>query len=263
MGVGQPGDTPLRAVLGNGLLTSRGEHHKRQRRLIQPAFHHARIASYASVMADEAAAMTATWRDGKTVDLHAAFAATTLRVLTRTVFDVEVTGADAAMVRNAVNATMRGPGANIILVSFAKRFGGRALAARRAALGGIDAMITTLIADRRGSDVDRHDVLSWLLEARDDVDGGGMTDQDVRDEVLTLLLAGHETSTNALSWAYHLLGERPDVADALHAEVDAVLDGGRLPTVDDLPKLSFTRGRRGRIDAAVPAGLDPGTPRVR
>jgi len=141
---------------------------------------------------------------------------------------------------------MRGPGANIILVSFARRFGDRALAARRAALGDIDAMINKLIATRRGSDVSRHDVLSWLLEARDigaadGADGGGMTDQDVRDEVLTLLLAGHETSTNALSWAYHLLAGNPDVADTLHAELDSVLDGGRLPGVDDLARLPYAR----------------------
>ena len=243
---GEPGDTPLRAVLGNGLLTSRGEHHKRQRRLIQPAFHHARIASYASVMAEEAAAMTDGWREGTTVDLHAAFAATTLRVLTRSVFDVEVTGADAEMIATAVNSTMRGPGANVILVAFARRFGDRALAARRAALGDIDAMINNLIAARRGSDMPRHDVLSWLLEARDvgaadGADGGGMTDQDVRDEVLTLLLAGHETSTNALSWAYHLLAGSPDVAATLHAELDSVLDGGRLPSVDDIARLPYAR----------------------
>jgi cytochrome P450 len=238
---GEPGDTPLRAVLGNGLLTSRGEHHKRQRRLIQPAFHHERIASYADVMAAEAAAMTGAWRDGAIVDVHEAFAATTLRILTRTVFDVEVSGAEAAMIRNAVNATMRGPGANVILVALTRRFAGRALAARREALAGIDTMISRLIEARREAAGDRQDVLSWLLAARDEADGGGMSEQDVRDEVLTLLLAGHETSTNALSWAYHLLAERPDVAATLHAEIDAVLADGRLPTADDLAKLPFTR----------------------
>src|SRR6476660_1174389 len=91
---GEVGSTPLRAVLGNGLLTSRGEHHKRQRRLIQPAFHHQRIAVYATVMAEEAATMTGGWADGATVDVHAAFAETTLRVLARTVFDVSVSGGD-------------------------------------------------------------------------------------------------------------------------------------------------------------------------
>ena len=265
---GEPGDTPLRAVLGNGLLTSRGEHHRRQRRLIQPAFHHRRIASYADVMVAEAAAMTADWSDGATVDLHGAFAAATLRVLTRTVFDVEVSGDDATMIKKAVNATMRGPGANVILVSFMRRLGGHALAARREALADIDSMINRLVAERRASADDRQDVLSWLLAAREDdtgrvnvdaADGGltgdppgavagaagggaaGMTEQDVRDEVLTLLLAGHETSTNALSWAYHLLAEHPDVAAALHAELDAVLGDGRAPTAEDVPKLNYTR----------------------
>jgi cytochrome P450 len=237
---GEPGDTPLRAVLGNGLLTSRGEHHRRQRRLIQPAFHHRRIASYADVMVAEAAAMTAEWTDGATVDLHGAFAAATLRVLTRTVFDVEVTGDDAAMIRKAVNDTMRGPGANVILVSFARRLGGRALAARREALADIELVINRLVADRRASSDDRQDVLSWLLAARED-DGGGMTEQDIRDEVLTLLLAGHETSTNALSWAYHLLAEHTEVAAALHAELDDVLADGRPPTAEDLTKLHYTR----------------------
>src|SRR5690349_19830740 len=138
---GEVGSTPLRAVLGNGLLTSRGEHHKRQRRLIQPAFHHERIAVYATVMAEAAATMTGGWVDGGTVDVHAAFAETTLRVLARTVFDVSVSGGDTAMIRDAVNATMRAPGANMILVSFLRRLGQRALAARNEALSGVHAMI--------------------------------------------------------------------------------------------------------------------------
>ena len=277
---GEPGDTPLRAVLGNGLLTSRGEHHRRQRRLIQPAFHHRRIASYAEVMVAEAAAMTAEWSDGATVDLHGAFAAATLRVLTRTVFDVEVTGDDAAMIRNAVNATMRGPGANVILVSFARRLGGYALAARREALADIDSMINRLVAERRASADERQDVLSWLLAAREDdtgrvdaggVDadplggaaGGGMTEQDIRDEVLTLLLAGHETSTNALSWAYHLLAEHPDVAAVAARRTGR--GACRRPTTDGR-RCAETQlhacGRR-RVDAALSAGVDDGPPRTR
>jgi cytochrome P450 len=245
MGSGMPGgevgSTPLRAVLGNGLLTSRGEHHKRQRRLIQPAFHHQRIAVYATVMAEEAAAMTGGWVDRETVDVHAAFAETTLRVLARTVFDVSVSGGDTVMIRDAVNATMRGPGANVILVSFLRRLGQRALAARNEALAGVHTMIDRLIAERRADPSPGTDVLSWLIEARDGEDGGGMTDADMRDEMLTLLLAGHETSTNALSWAYHLLARSPDVLAALQAELDDVLDGGRVPTVEDLGRLHWTR----------------------
>lgn len=238
---GQPGDTPLRAVLGNGLLTSRGEHHKRQRRLIQPAFHHQRIAAYGDVMAEEAAATAAGWRDGAAVDLHAAFAGTTLRILTRSVFSVPVSGADAAMIRDTMESNMRGPGANIVLVAFSRRLGMKAAGMRAAAMSGIDAMIKRLVQERR-ADPDRgEDVLSWLIAARDDETGATMTDQDLRDEVLTLLLAGHETTTNALSWAYHLLAAHPEVAARLHAELDDVLDGGRPPTVADLGRLHYTR----------------------
>ena len=238
---GRPGDTPLRAVLGNGLLTSRGEHHRRQRRLIQPAFHHRRIAAYGDVMADEAVATASGWRDGGTVDLHGAFAETTLRILTRTVFSVPVTGADAAMIRDTMNANMRGPGANIVLVAFSRRLGMRAAGLRRAAMGGIDDMVASLIDERRAAADPGEDVLSWLIAARDDETGATMTDSDLRDEMLTLLLAGHETTTNALCWTYHLLAGHPEVAARLHAELDEVLDGGRPPTVEDLPRLNFTR----------------------
>jgi cytochrome P450 len=177
------------------------------------------------------------------------FAETTLRILTRTVFDVAMTGADAAMIRDTMNASMRGPGANVILVTFARRLGRRALASRQAAMDGIHTMIDRLIAERRAggapSELGGQDVLSWLIAARDDESGGdgsaGMTDADMRDAILTLLLAGHETSTNALSWAYYLLATHPEVADALHAELDAVLDGGRAPTAADLSSLHWTR----------------------
>jgi cytochrome P450 len=238
---GQPGDTPLRAVLGNGLLTSRGEHHRRQRRLIQPAFHHRRIAAYGEAVADEAATMVAGWRDGERVDVHAAFAETTLRILTRTVFSVPVTGQDAAMIRDTMNANMRGLGANVVLVAFSRRLGRRAAGLRRAAMSGIDELIVRLVDERRAAADTGEDVLCWLIAARDDETGATMTDSDLRDEVLTLLLAGHETTTNALCWSYHLLAGHPAAAAALHAELDEVLDGGRAPTVDDLPRLNYTR----------------------
>ena len=238
MAGGEVGESPLKAVLGNGLLTSTGEHHKRQRRLIQPAFHHERIASYAEVMADESAAMTGAWTPDSTVDVHAAFAETTLRILTRTIFSSVLSDEETATVRAAMRSTMHGPGANIILVAVSRRFGKRAMAARRAALAGIDTLITRLIESRRHEE-SGNDVLSWLLEARDE-SGSPMSDQDVRDELLTLLLAGHETSTNALSWAYYLLAQHPEVAAALHEEIDRVL-AGRLPTVEDLSQLHVTR----------------------
>ena len=149
MGGGASGESPLRAVLGNGLLTSKGEHHRRQRRLIQPAFHHERIASYASVMATETGRTVDGWRDGEVVNVHAAFAETTLRILTRTVFASDLDPADAATVRDAVNSTMRGPGSNVILVALSKRLGARAMAARRDAMSGIDALIST--AHRRSA----------------------------------------------------------------------------------------------------------------
>jgi cytochrome P450 len=239
VGGNEVGESPLKAVLGNGLLTSKGEHHKRQRRLIQPAFHHERIASYAGAMAGEASTMTAGWRDGDIVDVHAAFAETTLRILTRTIFSSELTDRETATVRDAMHATMHGPGANVILVTISKRLGRRAMESRREAMAGVEALISRLIDDRRAA-ASGQDVLSWLLAAQDAETGYSMSDRDLRDEVLTLLLAGHETSTNALSWAYYLLSQNPAAAAALHAEVDSVL-GDRLPTMDDLAKLHYTR----------------------
>jgi cytochrome P450 len=233
------GKSPLRQVLGNGLLTSKGEHHKRQRRLIQPAFHRERIAAYADAMVAETLVMLAGWRSGEIRDVHADFAETTLRVLTRTVFDVGLSGADAATVRHAMSVSNRGLGANVVLVVFMRRFARKALQARREAMAGIDEMIVRFIAARRADPGNGQDVLSWLLEARDD-DAGQMTDRDVRDEVLTLLLAGHETSTNALSWAFYLLAQHPAVVASLRRELTQVL-GDRPPTVDDLPHLHLTR----------------------
>jgi cytochrome P450 len=236
---GEVGESPLRAVLGNGLLTSKGEHHKRQRRLIQPAFHHERIASYADVMVAEADAMLGSWRPGEVVDVHAAFAETTLRILTRTIFSADLSSSDTATVRDAMRATMRGPGANVILVAASRRFGQRAMDARRAAMAGIGDLIERLIAQRRADGLGE-DVLSWLLAARDAETGDGMSERDLRDEILTLLLAGHETSTNALSWAYYLLSEHPSAAATLHAELESVL-AGRRPTLVDLDRLHYTR----------------------
>ncbi len=238
MAGGGTGESPLKAVLGNGLLTSKGEHHKQQRRLIQPAFHHERIASYGDVMAAESASMLSGWRADQDVDVHAAFAEATLRILTRTIFSSVLSDEETATVRDAMRATMRGPGANVIMIAASKRFGARAMESRRAAMSGINALIARLIETRRGGD--GNDVLSWLLSARDDETGHGMSDQDVRDELLTLLLAGHETSTNALSWAYYLLARDPAALAKLHAELDDVL-GGRLPTARDLARLHYTR----------------------
>lgn len=225
-------------LLGEGLLTSEGQQHLRQRRLIQPAFHRERIAGYASVMADYAARLRARWRAGERLDVSKEMMRVTLAIASKTLFDTDVE-AKADAVGAAVTEVLESfwltlvPGADLL-----ERLPIPALRRAHAARRRLDALIYRMIADRRASGRDHGDLLSMLVAAVDE--GHRMNDQQVRDEAMTLLLAGHETTANALTWTFYLLGRHPGVERMLHAEVDRVL-GGRLATVDDVPHLPFTR----------------------
>ena len=227
-------------LLGEGLLTSEGETHLRQRRLMQPAFHRERIASYASVMTGVADRVQRDWTDGGTIDVAQEMRRLTLAVVGQTLFGTDV----------EAHATARRPvahdGARFLLADDAavvRRAGASPVAAVPRGCGTanaeLDAIIYGLIAERRRSPGDRGDLLSMLLMAQDEEgDGGGMTDRQVRDEAMTIFLAGHETTANALAWTWYLLSGAPDVEAQLHEEIDRVL-GGRLPTVEDLPTLPY------------------------
>lgn len=230
-----------RDIFGQGLLTSEGELHRRQRRLIQPAFHRRRIEAYATAMAADAADTAARWQDGATVDIAREMMLLTLRIVARSLFSLDVEDREAREVGRALDALV---GAFELTVNPFRRLMEKlpipSIRRARQGLETLDALVYGLIDERRrtgGSGGE--DLLSLLLDARDE-EGGGMDDRQVRDEVLTLFLAGHETTANALTWSWFLLARHPEAAARFRAEVDTVL-GDRLPGADDVPRLVATR----------------------
>jgi cytochrome P450 len=230
---------PLTYLLGDGLLTSAGEAHRRQRRLIQPLFHKHRIAEYGEQFVAITDATAAAWRDGEQLDLHAEMTEMTLAIVARTLFDVPLDDHVVEVVRAAVARNL--PAARRAAMPGFGRFEQLPLRGprqRRDSREALDRAVHEMIAARRAAGATGTDLLSLLLNAQDADTGERMSDLQIRDEAMTLLLAGHETTANALAWTFHLLGNAPEVAERLHAEVDAVLDG-RAPTVADLPALAY------------------------
>src|SRR5437868_3535498 len=228
-------------MLGSGLLTSEGDYHHRQRRLAQPAFHRDRIARYARMMVEYADGLQRErWRDGQTLDIAKEMMRLTLSMVGKTLFDTE-TEAEAEQIRQAVSDTMLPFGR--FMMPFAEFIDRLPLPANRhfeRARIHLDSIIYRIIDERRRSGKDTGDLLSMLLAAQDEEgDGGQMTDVQLHDEAITIFLAGHETTSNALTWTWFLLSENPDVERKLHDELNAVL-GGRIPTVDDFPRLRYT-----------------------
>jgi cytochrome P450 len=230
-----------KAMLGNGLLTSEGDFHHRQRRLAQPAFHRDRIARYAGMMVDYADRMQhERWREGETLDIAREMMHLTLAIVGKTLFDTE-TDAEAEQVRQALSESMQR--FNRFMLPFAEFLDRLPLPGNRRyrqARDVLDSIIYRIIDERRRSGEDTGDLLSMLLTAQDDEgDGGGMADLQLRDEVITIFLAGHETTANTLTWTWHLLSDHPEIESRLHHELDHKL-AGRLPTVEDLPHLRYT-----------------------
>jgi cytochrome P450 len=227
-------------LLGDGLLTSENDFHRRQRRLAQPAFHRGRIASYATVMTDMAARTASRWHDGATLDISQEMMRLTLAIVGKTLFDTDVE-AEADEIGAALTAVMEL--FDFLLMPFSELLEKLPLPHVRRfqkAKERLDATIYRIIEERRRSGEDRGDLLSMLLSARDEEgDGGQMTDLQVRDEVMTIILAGHETTANALSWTWYLLSQNQGVEAKLHEEIDAALEG-RTPTFEDVPRLRYT-----------------------
>ena len=225
-------------LVGNGLVTSEGEFWRRQRRLAQPAFHRQRISSYGDIMVQYAQRTIANWQDGEQRDLSRDMTRLTLEIVVKTLFNSDVSK-DADHVGQ-------------ILTSLVKPFASQATLKwildnrlptpghRRYfnAVSEIDRIVFRIIAERRASGYDEGDLLSMLLQAQDD-DGTRMSDAQLRDEVMTLFLAGHETTALALSWSWYLLASHPEAEKKFHAELDEVL-GGRTPTVADMASLKYT-----------------------
>jgi pentalenene oxygenase len=238
---GGPVKEKARPILGNGLITSDWADHRRQRRMVQPAFHPTRIAAYAEVMHEECSAHADTWTAGQPVDVSDAMQALTARVTARSLFSTEMAPHSVAEIQRSLPVMVRG--AYRRAVDPTGLLARLPLAANRefdAALGRLHALIDGIVGDYRRSGEDRGDLLSALLAARDDEDGGRMSDQEIHDQVMTLLLAGVETTASALTWAWHLLASHPEAEARLHAEVDEVL-GGRAPTYADVPRLTYTQ----------------------
>lgn len=227
-------------VLGNGLLTSDGELWMRQRRLMQPAFHRTRIANYASVMTRRAERMMTRWSDAQELDIHDEMMRLTLDIVAETLFGAEVEDRHAE-VGHALELSLERFVDQLGPLRFLNRLPLPRTLRFRHAVRKLDAIIYGLIeARRRNPDANRDDLLSLLLHAVDDQgEGGGMSDRQLRDEAVTLFLAGHETTAIALSWTWYLLASAPDVEARLHSELDEVV-GDRLPTPEDLPRLRYT-----------------------
>ena len=234
----------LRLFLGNGLFTSDGDFWRRQRRLAQPAFHRRRVAAFGGLMTDATLEMLDRWRPladrGQPLDVGAEFSRLTMEVVTRALFSTSVEG-DISTIGRAIATLL-----DDVTFRFTFPFypplrvptprNRRFLAARAA----LDEVVYGIISGRRRSPGEHDDLLALLMEARDEDTGEGMSDKQLRDEVITLFLAGHETTANALTWASYLLSTHVDVARRLQVEVDEALEG-RVPSASDLPNLLYTR----------------------
>lgn len=229
----------LQQVLGTGLLTSDGDFWRRQRRLAQPAFHKERVAGYASTMVQLARAAVDAWRDGESRDAHADMMRLTLDIVGKTLFGADV-GSRARQIarclehvtaRYADGVAMSVPHWDKLPTPLNRRF--------RTATERLDGIVRDLLQSHRdGRTGDGRDLLSMLMAARDE-DGSAMSDDQLRDEAITILLAGHETTAIALTFTWALLSRHPEVRARLETELDAVLPRGAHPTHADLPRLVF------------------------
>ena len=236
----------MKVLLGEGLITSDDPVHMRQRRIVAPAFHRQRIAVYADRIVACAAAQREVWQPGQSIDIASASMNLSLEIVARTLFDAEVT-ADIRSISHEVNTIMD---LYNFIVAFPKlesflHLPIPNLIKFRKSKARLDAIVNRLIREHREDGADKGDLLSMLLSSRDEEDSRdtGMSDKQVRDEVLTIFLAGYETVANGLAWTWYLLSQNPDAEFRLHAELDTVLGTGsqqRLPTLADYPSLRYT-----------------------
>jgi cytochrome P450 len=229
-----------RIFLGDSLLTNEGEIHRRQRRLVQPAFHRARLAGYAETMVASARQVCESWVDGSELEVSSSMHRLTLAIVGRTLFRTDVEQ-EAQVIRDALGmlsenfGRMMWPLADVIL-KLPLPFSRRVKRARTT----LDDLVYRLIRERRASGQDAGDLLSMLAFAEDgDHPGERLSDQEVRDQAMTLLIAGHETTANALAWTWALVAQSPAVEAQLHEEIERVLQG-RLPGFGDVHALPFT-----------------------
>jgi cytochrome P450 len=223
-------------VLGDGLLTTDGDFHRQQRRLIQPAFHKQRVEAYAGIMVQHAQEMLDEWQPGESIDVARAMRDLTLRIVAKSLFGVdlkedhpELGAAFTNVIENPVGApySIRSLAIDLPFTPYGKHMEGQRI---------LNSYVYQLIDQRRQEGQDTGDVLSTLLFAQED--GISMTNQQIRDETMTLFAAGHETTANALAWTFYLLSKHPPVLARLLAEVQSKL-AGRAPVVGDLAQLPY------------------------
>ncbi|ADV81532.1 cytochrome P450 [Terriglobus saanensis] len=235
----------MKVLLGEGLITSDDPIHIRSRRIAAPAFHRQRIAAYGDQIVAIAASQRDRWHEGQVLDIGAASMELSLEIVARTLFDTEVT-TEIRSINDEVNTIM---GLYNFIVAFPQlekfvNFPIPGVIKFRRSKARLDAVVGRLIREHREASLrgeeDKGDLLSMLLSSRDEEgDHSGLSDEQVRDEVLTIFLAGYETVANALTWTWYLLSQNPEVEARLHAELDEVL-GGRLPVLADYAALKYT-----------------------
>lgn len=226
----------MRRFLGDALLTTDGDVHRQQRRLVQPAFHKKRVESYAEIMVRQTEDMLDGWQPETLLDIAAAMQELTLRIVVEALFNVDLRTQSAGLsqlftqVVEAQNPVLlRYSTLDLPFLPYHK-----VVLARNQ----LDAFIYDFIAARRSSKRDEGDVLSMLLQTRDEENGQTLDDVGIRDQMMTLIAAGHETTSNSLAWTFYLLSRHPEVRDRLLSELASVL-GGRPPAVDDLARLPY------------------------
>lgn len=234
----------LSRMLGRGLVTNVGAFHKQQRKLSQPAFRKKRIATYADAMITQTQMMADQWREGQKVDMAEEMMRLTMYIVTKTLFDMDLSS-EAEKVGHAIEVLQEVANKELINPLVLPRWLPLPLHRRaEKAKAYVDQLVDTMIEERRkeereGTFQDRGDLLSALIEAEDE-EGNRMDDQQLRDEVITLFVAGHETTSNALTWTWYLLSQHPEIEQKVFEEVDRVL-GGRQITPDDVPELVYTQ----------------------
>lgn len=231
----------MRSMVGNGLATATAQVHRPRRRLMQPAFHQARIAGYCDIMSSRAGELAGSWKPGQQFDADKVLADFAINTLAATMFSADIGRPAVEAVRETVPVLLKYMLLRAVSPQILDRLpipSNRKFDAASARLRGvIDEVVA---ATRRHGDTDQPDLLTMLLAARDADTGEGMTDAEVRDELVTILFAGTETIGSTLSWVFHELARHPEIEERLLAEVDAVV-GDRPVRFEDLPRLTYTR----------------------
>ncbi|GGM34042.1 cytochrome P450 [Longimycelium tulufanense] len=231
----------LRPLLGNGLAVSGGDYYRRQRRLVQPSFQRVRIARYAEIMSELAGELVSSWKPEQVVGVDRSMQDLAIAVAGRALFSTDLDTRVTSEIQRSVPVLLQDGSARALTpklleklpISWNRRFD--------EAIGQLRRMVSELVRTMRTDDVRPDDLLSALISARDEETGESMNDQQVLDEVVTLLIAGTQTTALALAWLFHELARHPEVERRLHAEIDEVLGGRRRATFDDLPALTYTR----------------------